>query len=300
MLALAGLALVADAGKLAAEISTFDLGLLPAVLALSVINYLLRWWRWELYLARLGVRLPRGRSLAVFLVGFLLSVTPGKAGELGKAWIIRELGGGPARRVVPAVIAERVTDLAAALLLLTPGALRLPGGAWIAAAGLAAAAAMVLLLTWRRGATRLFALLERLPLIGRRMHFLGELYEGLRDLISPGRLELGLVLAFFAWGAEAVGFWLVVRHYAPEADFLLSVFNYTASTSLGGLSVLPGGLVAVEGMLTALLDSQGLSTAAAASATLIIRAATLWFSVLLGLAALPFVARWMRRGERAT
>jgi uncharacterized membrane protein YbhN (UPF0104 family) len=48
-------------------------------------------------------------------------------------------------------------------------------------------------------------------------------------------------------------------------------------------------------MLTALLDSQGLSTAAAASATLIIRAATLWFAVLLGLAALPFVAHWLRR-----
>ena len=38
----------------------------------------------------------RGKSLAVFLVGFLLSVTPGKAGELGKAWLVRELGGGQA------------------------------------------------------------------------------------------------------------------------------------------------------------------------------------------------------------
>ena len=59
--------------------------------------------------------------------------------------------------------------------------------------------------------------------------------------------------------------------------------------------MLPGGLLAAEGALTALLDSQGLDTAAAASATLIIRAATLWFAVLLGLAALPFVARWLRR-----
>ena len=37
-------------------------------------------------------------------------------------------------------------------------------------------------------------------------------------------------------------------------------------------------------------------SAAAASATLIIRAATLWLAVLLGHAALPFVLRWLRRG----
>jgi glycosyltransferase 2 family protein len=295
LLALVGLVLVADAEKLAAELSRFDLWLLLPVLGLSLLNYTLRWLRWEIYLARLGVRLPRSRSLAVFLVGFLLGITPGKAGELGKAWIIRELGGGPARRVVPAVLAERVTDLAGALLLLTPGALALPGGPWIAAAGLASAAALVVLLTWRRGAVRVFALLGRMPLVGRRIHVLAELYDGVRDLISPGRLELGLVLAMIAWGAEGMGFWLVIREYDPSAGALLALFNYTSSTCLGGLSVLPGGLVAVEGMLTALLDSQGLSTAAAASATLIIRAATLWFSVLLGLAALPFVGHWLRR-----
>ena len=54
-----------------------------------------------------------------------------------------------------------------------------------------------------------------------------------------------------------------------------------------------GGLLAAEGALTALLKTQGLDTAAAASATLIVRAATLWFAALLGLLALPFVARWI-------
>ncbi len=295
VLALVGLALLADARELAGQLADFPVRLLPPVLALSLVNYLLRFVRWEMYLARLGVVLPRGRSLGVFLVGFLLSVTPGKAGELGKAWLVRELGGGPALRVVPAVVAERMTDLLGVLVLLSLGALPLPGGRLLAAAGLAAVLLAVLLLAWRGGAERLFRLLARLPLVGRRTAVLTELYTTLRELITPGLLPAALALAIVAWGAEGVGFFLVVREYAPEAGLLPAVFNYTVSTCLGSLSMLPGGLVAAEGSLTALLDAQGLSTAAAASATLIIRAATLWFAVLLGLLALPFVARWLGR-----
>jgi uncharacterized protein (TIRG00374 family) len=122
-----------------------------------------------------------------------------------------------------------------------------------------------------------------------------DLYDTLRRLLSPDLLGIALFLSIVAWGAEGVGFFLVVREYAPGARLLSALFNYTASTVLGSLTKLPGGLLAAEGALTALLGAQGLDTAAAASATLIIRAATLWFAVVLGLAALPFVLRWLRR-----
>jgi uncharacterized membrane protein YbhN (UPF0104 family) len=302
LLALIGLILAADARKLAVRLREFDLRLLAPVLALSLLNYALRFVRWEIYLKALGVRLARTRSLAVFLVGFLLSVTPGKAGELGKAWLVRELGGGPALRVVPAVLAERVTDLLGVLTLLAFGALPFPGGPWIAALGLGAVATAILLLTWRGAAQWVFRLLGRLPVVGPRVPVLADVYERLRSLLSPGLLAVALALAVVAWGSEGIGFWLVVRAYAPKASLLAALFNYTASTCLGSLSMLPGGLLAAEGSLTALLNSQGLDTATAASATLIIRGATLWFAVALGLLALPSLVRWLARraasGER--
>lgn len=298
LLALVGLALFADARELAARLRAFDLRLLAPVLALSLVNYALRFARWQLYLSALEVELPPGRSLAVFLVGFLLSVTPGKAGELGKAWLVRELGGGPAMRVVPAVLAERVTDLQAVVLLAALGALFFPGGPWFAAAGVAVVAVLSALLAWRAAAEWLFRRLEPLRWIGPRVHHLHELYDLLRRLISPRLLAAGLALAVAAWGAEGIGFLLVLRAYDPAAGLPAAVFDYAASTFLGGLSMLPGGLLASEGALAALLGAQGLDPAAAASATLIIRAATLWFAVALGLAALPVVLRWLRRRGR--
>jgi uncharacterized membrane protein YbhN (UPF0104 family) len=293
-----GLALSANPRELAASLRSFDPRLLVPVLALSLVNYALRFARWEVYLKKLDVPLSRGRSLAVFLVGFLLSVTPGKAGELGKAWLVRELGGGPALRVMSAVLAERVTDVLGVVVLLALGALPLPGGPWIAAAGLGMTAVIVLLLTWRRGAAVLFRWLERLPVVGPRMPHLVEMYTRLQDLLSPGLLMFALLVAVVAWGAEGLGFFLVVRDYAPGADLLVSIFNYTAANFLGGVSMLPGGLGAAEGSLAALLHTQGLDTADAGSITLVTRAATLWFAVLLGFVALPFVARWLaRRGD---
>ncbi|HEX4959932.1 MAG TPA: lysylphosphatidylglycerol synthase transmembrane domain-containing protein [Thermoanaerobaculia bacterium] len=300
VLVVVGLALSANPAALARSLRGFDIRLLIPVLSLSLVNYILRFVRWEVYLRRLEVRLPRGRSLAVFLAGFLLSVTPGKAGELGKAWLVRELGGGPALRVVPAVLAERVVDLLGVLLLIALGSLPFPGGPWIAAAGFAGVAVAVAALTWRRLADLLFRLLGRLPVAGPRVPHLVEVYDRLRSLLSPGLLLFALALSVVAWGAEGVGFFLVVRQYAPKAGLLLSIFNYTGSTFLGALSMLPGGLGAAEGALAALLHSQGLDTADAGSVTLVTRAATLWFAVALGVLAVPFLARWLGRKSQAS
>jgi uncharacterized protein (TIRG00374 family) len=299
LLAVVGLTLFADARDLLARLADFDLALLVPVLGLSLVNYALRLVRWRLYLGALGVELSAGRSLAVHLVGFLLSVTPGKAGELGKAWLVRELGGGPARRAVPAVVAERLTDLLAVVLLVALGALAFPGGAWIAAGGTAAVAIAAAVLGWRRAAEALFARLERRRWIGPRVHHLHEAYERLRLLLRPRLLAAALALAVVAWGAEGIGFWLVVVGYAPGAGVAAAVFDYTASTFLGGLTLLPGGLLAAEGSMAALLDARGLDPASAASATLIIRAATLWFAVALGLAALPWTVRAVGRRRGA-
>lgn len=298
VLVVLGLVWTADPRELAASLRRFDLGLLVPVLGLSLVNYALRFVRWELYLRKLEVPLSRGPSLAVFLVGFLLSVTPGKAGELGKAWLVRELGGGPALRVVPAVIAERVQDVLGTFVLVAVGVLAFPGGPWWALAFLGAVVLGTVVFTWRGGAEILFRLLQKLPLIGPRTAMLTELYGHLRSLLTPGLYAGGLVLSVIAWGAEGYGFFLVVRSYAPEAGFLPALFNYTAATSLGGLSMLPGGLGAAEGSLAALLHAQGMSTADANLVTLVIRGATLWFAVLLGLLALPYLVHRLatRRG----
>jgi uncharacterized protein (TIRG00374 family) len=293
-----GLAFYADARELADRLGDFDLGLLGPLLGLSLINYFLRFVRWQMYLSRVGLVLPWGRSLGVFLVGFPLSVTPGKLGELGKAWLVRELGGGPARNAVAVVLAERLTDLVAVFALACLGSSAFPALRGVAWAGLALCMAGVALLAWPRFLKWALNLLERVPALAGRLAVLLEVQVQLRRLLAPGTLMTAVLLGMVAWGAEGLGFALVVRGYTPDASWLAGVFNYSLGSLVGGMTMLPGGLVATEGALAGLLGAQGLDAATAASVTLIVRAATLWFAVLLGLAAMPVVWRQVRSTER--
>ncbi len=114
----AALGFVGDFEQIRDLIRDFSLTTLLVVLLLSAVNYWLRFVRWQMYLRQLDVRLRWSRSLAIFLTGFLLAVTPGKAGELAKAWLAREFGGGRARPVIAVVVTERLLDVLAVLLLL--------------------------------------------------------------------------------------------------------------------------------------------------------------------------------------
>ena len=57
----------------------------------------------------------------MFGAGLSLSITPAKLGELVKSYLLREMHDMPAPQTAPIVVAERVTDLIALLVLAVIG-----------------------------------------------------------------------------------------------------------------------------------------------------------------------------------
>jgi hypothetical protein len=57
-----GLGLYADFGSLGDELASFRWELFPLALALTALNYLLRFWRWERYLGEARIEVPRGAA----------------------------------------------------------------------------------------------------------------------------------------------------------------------------------------------------------------------------------------------
>jgi len=115
------LSFYADWNDLSQALLDFDWIYLPVALLLALVNYGLRFFRWQYYLHQLAIPLPWRESVVVFLAGLILSVTPGKPGELLKAYFIRERLQTPISQSVPAVIGERLTDLIALILLALAG-----------------------------------------------------------------------------------------------------------------------------------------------------------------------------------
>lgn len=267
-------------------------------LGLASCNYLIRFVKWDFFLARLGIRVRRGRSLGIFLSGFTLTVTPGKLGEVVKSYLLRESEGVAMARSAPIIVAERVTDLLALLILSVLG-LGLLGGSWrVLVAGAVLVGGLVLAIAWEplgRGGLRL---LGRLPLVRRVAHRLEDFYEATRELHRPAPLVWATALSLVAWGAECLAFWLIIGGFpGGMVPIRLATFIYAVTTVAGALSFLPGGLGVQEGGMVALLVGVGarLDEATAFAATFITRLSTLWFAVGVGLIAL-FVLQ--RRGLR--
>ena len=303
MLLLAGLALYADVSDLSASMLAFDWVWLPAVLALTLGNYLLRYVKWHSYLGCLDLAVPRGPSALVFLSGLLLSVTPGKLGELLKSALLKESYAVPVTTSAPIVFAERLTDFLALVLLSLFGVASSGYGVAVVVATAATMAVILLFLASRRLSLGTIRLIEKVPVVGRVARKLEELYESVSRLIRPWPLFWTTLLSTAGWFLECVGFWIVLNGFpGVTAGLGEATFIYAFATIFGAVTMLPGGLFATEGSMVGLLQTvfRIVPVAATASAaTLLIRFCTLWFAVLVGAVAFGLYRRWRRRQGQA-
>ncbi len=288
LLVFAGLILVGDIRQISDEVRGFPWLIIPLVLGLTLWNYILRFIKWHYFLGQVGVRqLPILESARLFVAGFPLAVTPGKIGETLKGVWLNQLTGIPTARGVSVVLAERISDGLALLILSTVGviAYRRYWPAFAIVLGLLLG--VVIISQIRPLSEYLLGIGVRLPLVNRFAHSVNEFYEGSSTLFRPWTTFISVSLGTISWLAEGIGFYLILIGFgvAPGISTLsIAIFVLSFSTVIGAISALPGGLLATDasiiGMLVLLLD---MDANTAAAATLLIRFATLWFGVGLGL-----------------
>lgn len=280
-----GFALYVDGRELLDHLTGVSLVALGAALLLSLFNYGLRFLRWQIYLRDLELTVPTGKSLLIFLSGFVMSLSPGKVGEVIKSALLLRSCAIPVARTAPIVVAERLTDVLGLLLLATLGALAIPGGLALSALFGAGLVLCLSVFSSRRVLDFTVSTLSRLPLLRRLAAPLREAQAATGSLLRlPSLLRMSLLSAV-SWGAEALALLLLLGSITAHSPAVLpTVFVYAASTLAGALSILPGGLGVTEAGLTGLLLwldlAQDLPRATATAYA--IRFTTLWFGVIVG------------------
>jgi glycosyltransferase 2 family protein len=286
----AALALYGDVRELQGTARSFAPQALAIGLALATCNYVIRVARWQYYLRRLGIQIPLGESTVVFLSAFVMSVTPGKLGEVFKSLLLYETRGTPITRTAPIVVAERLTDLIALVLLIALGALSFEHGLAVAATSALGISGVALLCTYKPLGRFTLDLVERIPWFRKLGHKLREAYDALLDMTRPMPLLVGTALAFVAWGLECGSLYAIVHGFeGVHMTWDAAVFAYSASTIAGAVAMMPGGLGVTEVGMTALLQTLGgpaMRPAVATASTILVRLATLWFAVVIGVVAL--------------
>lgn len=280
---------IAGGEKISAAASEFRWSAFAVALALSSSNYLLRFFKWEYYLARLSIRnIPKLDSLLIFLSGFVLTVTPGKIGEVFKSAVLEKTYGVELARTAPIVLAERLTDVIGVVGLILIGSLGFSGGLFWAACGGLAVLTGIVFISWPTPAELLFGWLEKK---GEKPHKLTQKlrisYASLRTVGSLDALLIPSVLSLVGWGLEGFALSELLRGFGESVSLPLCLFFYSTATLAGALVPSPGGLgVAETIMQSQLVGLGGIAEGRATLAMLLIRLATLWWAVLVGFLAL--------------
>ena len=269
--------------ELALAASDFDLRWLPPVLGLSLFNYGLRFLKWHRLLSDVGVHVPFAGNARLYFACLAMVVTPARLGELYKVVFLRRLHGVPADRSLPPLILERVTDALAVLALVAAR----PFEGFGRLAGVLGSLLILLVVGWGLAHPRwrriLLALARRIPALRRRSARVETLVVDHAQLLRPRSLGPNLLLSTAAWWAECLGLYTICLGLSSTIAPGQATWIYALSTLLGNLTFLPGGLGGTEVSLVALLRTVGVEGDASIAATALVRAATLWFAVAVGL-----------------
>jgi uncharacterized protein (TIRG00374 family) len=297
-----GLAFYGDLPRLIEAFRHWRWAYLPFVLICVLANYAVRFLRWHYYLAVIGIeKVDWQDSLGIFLSGFALTMTPGKAGEVLKSFLLKQMRGTPVSYSASIVLVERLTDVVGMVLIASIGLATYRFGSQVLGITLALCVVFVLVVQQQALVRRLLEAGERVANLGRLVGALRNLYDSTYLLLRLKPLAAGIAIATVGWAGECVAFFLVLAGLgvAPTATLALqAAFIYALTTLVGAVSFLPGGLGATEAGMAVLLPRMvHLGRDASAAATMLVRFATLWFAVALGFAALGlFQRRLARRG----
>ncbi len=268
------------------ELKSFPVPSLLLLGGLSLLNYGLRFWRWEIYLRALNSAIPLSQSIKLYFSIYVMVITPGKIGEIFKAGILKERFGVPLSKGIPIILAERIYDFLAVLILAVVGIFFWPGSLAGMKTGLMAAAGIPILLALfqnKKVRTTLVSKAAGNSLISKHRLGLEESMSSLSTLLSPGQTAFSLALTTVAWFCECLGLWIVCTGMGFPISVGNALFVYAAGTLVGSLSFLPGGLGGTEATIIWLLGILQITGATAAAVALLVRLFTLWLAVIIGL-----------------
>ena len=270
---------------------------LAGLLGLSLVNYMLRAWRWYVYSQHLNIQVSRRRTGLYYFAGFAMTTTPGKLGEALRLWFLERCHGYRYERTAPLLIGDRMGDAVAITLLCLAG-ISAFGAVYVTGTLVAAAALLGALLMLLRPHVPLRIVLLVYGMVGRWPRLFGAARGVVRKtsrLLDPRIFVLTSAMGVIGWMCEAFALHWLLIDLGADITLQQSIFVFAFAMLVGAVSMLPGGLGGTEATMFALLTLLNVPADTALAATMIIRLTTLWFAVGLGFIALPAAFRLARQ-----
>ena len=270
----------------------------------AIWSYGLRLIRWHSLVRRLVPGLPLTVSGYTQVVGFAFSATPGRIAELYKLKLLERWTHLPATQSLPAVIVERITDMAAFCSLALVGAIFNWSGIddgersmrWVVIGlGLLILAVAYyfgrrhvpwdgifrrLSYTWQAHGRRFSRFL---PGAGRLNAMVSQIGDGGTKVTGSYALSFAFACVMLGRLGDGVILWQVAHVVGYPVSYSMALFMIGSAGLVGGFTLSPGGMGAAEATLVALIMARGAPLGPAMVTAFSARAMIFWIWVVLGL-----------------
>lgn len=297
----AGLLIFVNTESLLNELQVYPWALLIPAILLKFVSWFFRFLEWHYFLGIIGAqdRIRLFDSAVLFISGFAMAVSPGKVAEVLKAVILKNKTGVPVARGAPVVIAERVVDgmaviiLAFAALFLAAEEMNLGEYRVLIYVSAALLAFGLVAVQIRPLAYFALEIVARLPLVRRLHQPLVTFYESSYDIFKLRHMVITTFFGMIAALGDAIGFVIILSGFGVEITWLLflqALVIVCLASAIGALSGVPNGAgvteISVGAMLLVIVApfNPVLTPAVAATAALMEGFFHKWFRVFVGLA----------------
>ena len=270
----------ANFSDLLAALEKFNWIFLPVMLILVTTGYFVRFIKWNFFLKNVDVHLPLKENLFVFFSGLSMIITPGKAGEIWKGWLIKEINGENLSKTIPVVIVDRITDVIGLIILSLMGIIYYKSGISILLALVILFAVFIVAIKSERVSKKLISILESRT--GKYSGDIKNMHQSFQKSLDWKYLTGMSILSIIAWFLECLAIFFVIYGFGESIGIVLSTFVFSFASLAGAVSLIPGGLGVAEATLSGLLVIFGLPSSIAVGAALIMRFGTLWYGAILG------------------
>jgi glycosyltransferase 2 family protein len=271
--------------------------LLPAAI-FAAGSFVFRFLRWHTLARRVAPSLELADSFTIGTIGFALATTPGRVGEALKLMLLRTRAAVPVAVCAPVLLLEKIGEALGFALLSLIASFLLPWSEVFSGGQNLALVVAILVVVALAGSLRrpllaraalMGPVLARMPLGGRLLlrPSLGKLWadlaQGGERVMGGSGLVLAVGLSFAARVCDGVVVFWVARLYGVDLPLAAACFIVGSAGFVGGLSMLPGGVGAVEATMIGLLLVFGEAPAASVAIVLTTRILIFWLWVALGL-----------------
>ncbi|MGY0691323.1 lysylphosphatidylglycerol synthase transmembrane domain-containing protein [Virgibacillus sp. FSP13] len=275
--------LLADLKKVMNAIVEMPVHYLLLAFLFTCGSYLLRLWKWQAFSKWSNFSIGLKDNAAIFFIGLMMSITPVKAGELIKSYLLQKKANVPYAESLPIVIYDRFTDLLAMMALVGIGLLVYPFGL-TSLVLLAVLLVIFFILVQRRSfINKAINWVTKPKKLHRFRESLHQFYRQTLFFMRFRKLSFAFLVSVMAWLLECVSLYMIIKAASVDVSLVASILTFSLGTIAGALSMIPGGLGAAEGSITGLLIHFGVAGSLAVTISLIIRFVTLWFGVILGI-----------------